>query len=98
MTPALRPLAETAITRLDRAVDAGGDLTHAEIHAAALSVIELRDAALGEHRAGHLPRARLDAINAVVSLAYGAEFPLSGVHLRRAGEARERLRAMLDAS
>lgn len=87
--------AHEAIARLDHVLDIGADVSHAEIQAATLSIIAFRDRALERHREGSTSDSCLDTANAITSLAYGGEFPLSGLHHHRFKQTRDELRRLL---
>ncbi len=87
--------AREAEVRIAQVLDGPSRADHAAIRSAAMAVFALRDAAIRGHRAGRVDRASLDCANALASLAYGAEFPLSGLHLGRLSQTREGLQALL---
>ena len=95
MDAELQRHARDAISRLDQVLKRGADVTHAEIRAATLSVLAFRDRALVKHREGTASDACLDSANALVSLAYGGEFPLSGLHHRRFEQTRDEMGRLL---
>ena len=64
------------------------DITYAEIAEAVKCVIAWRNAIIEAFRAGAASREALDRANALVSLAYGAEYPLVGLHRDRIEQAR----------
>jgi hypothetical protein len=84
----MRRRAQEAVEAIDAVLRAGPAVEHASIQAATNAVIALRDRVIDQYRSGTPGRDTLDRANALVSLAYGAEFPLSGLHLRRLEEAR----------
>jgi hypothetical protein len=90
--------ARDAIARFDRILDEGLDVAHAEIQAAVNAVVAFRNRAIGKHREGAVSDGCLERANALVSLAYGAEFPLSGLHLRRFERTRDGMRELLEGS
>jgi hypothetical protein len=96
MDAELRHHARTAVDRLDHVLARGSAVTHDEIHAASLSVIAFRDRALERRREGAANDTCLARANALVSLAYGGEFPLSGLHRERFRQTRDGMRALLD--
>lgn len=95
MDPELKGQAEEAIRRLRAALDKGSDLRHEELHAAIAEVFAFRNRILDGYRAGRCPRDLLDRANAVTSLAYGTEFPLSGLHAHRIEQTCAALRDVL---
>ena len=90
-----REAADEAIRRLDRVIATGSDVTHDDVQAAVTSVVAFRNRLIAEYREGRADRDRLDGANALVSLAYGAEFPLTGFHLRRFEQTRDGLKALI---
>ncbi|MGQ7793170.1 hypothetical protein ACUN0C_12235 [Faunimonas sp. B44] len=91
-----RTIAQSAIDALDEALAAGPEVGHETVAAAVRQVIALRNHMIDDARQGRLDRRALDQINAVTSLAFGAEYPLMGVHLRRMEQVREQLSKVLD--
>lgn len=95
MDAELRQCGSEAIARLDHVLDRGPEASHAEIQAATLSVIAFRDRAIERHCEGTLAQDHLHQANALVSLAYGGEFPLSGLHMHRLEQTRDAMRNLL---
>jgi hypothetical protein len=95
MDAELQRHAREAISRLEHVLDRGADVSHAEIQAATLSVIAFRDRALAKHREGTASEACLKRANQLLSLAYGSEFPLSGLHRDRFEQTRDGMRGLL---
>lgn len=95
MNAELQSRGREAIRAIDAVLRAGPEADHATIRAAANGVIAFRNEAILAHRDGTLAREKLDGANALTSLAYGAEFPLSGLHLRRMQETRDGLQALI---
>lgn len=87
--------AQEAISRLDHVLERGAEVKHAEIQAAFLSIIAFRDRALHKHRDGTASDSCLDRANALLSLAYGGEFPLSGLHRDRFKQTRNSMQDLL---
>ena len=96
MDAAMERRARDAIAAIDAAIGEAAEVGHAEVQVATNGVIALRDRAIDEFRQGRLPGDVLDRVNALVSLAFGAEFPLSGLHMHRLAQTREGLRQLLD--
>ena len=96
MDAAMERQTHAAIAAIDAALGEAADVSHTRIQGATNGVIALRDRAIGEFREGRLPREVLDRVNALASLAFGAEFPLSGLHMRRLAQTRDGLRELLD--
>ncbi len=90
--------AREAIERLDHVIERHSDVDHAAIQAAAKAVIAFRNHAIQKRREGKVAEACLDGANALVSLVYGAEFPLSGLHRHRFEQAREGMRKLIDGT
>ena len=95
MDAELHQYGHDAIARLEHLLDRGSEATHAEIRAATLSVIAFRNRAIERHREGAATDACLGQANALVSLAYGGEFPLSGLHRDRFEQARDAMQELL---
>ncbi len=94
----LRAEAEAAAERLDAALAAGPDVRHEDLAAAVAAIAALRNGIAARARAGGADRDLLDRANALLSLAYGAEAPLAGLHLERAERARDGLRSLMAGS
>ncbi|MBM9593385.1 hypothetical protein [Roseitranquillus sediminis] len=92
----LASLAREAVARLEHVLARGSDVTHRDARAATLSVIDVRDRVLSYHRDGRATDGCLDRANSMLSMAYGAEFPLSGLHRRRFEQVRDGMRALID--
>ena len=90
-----RRICAEAIDRLDAALAAGPEVGHESVAEAVRAVIELRNHLAAELRGGTVSRGVLDRVNAITSLAYGSEFPLMGVHLRRMEQTRDHLRELV---
>lgn len=97
MNEATREVGREAIRSLDRVIGQGSDIRHTEVQAAVMGVIALRNRLIAEHREGRADPASLAQANALVSLAYGAEFPLTGFHRHRFEKTRDALKALIDA-
>ncbi|MFD1911042.1 hypothetical protein [Halodurantibacterium flavum] len=93
----MRDHATQAIERLDQVIGRGPDAEHDEVRAAMEGVVAFRNRAVERYRTGEIDRACLDAANSLLSLAFGAEFPLSGFHVHRLEQTRDGLRALLGA-
>ena len=89
--------AREAIARLQHVLDRGPEVQHDEIQSAAKAVISFRNRAIEKCREGTVSDACLDRANALVSLAYGAEFPLSGLHFHRIAQTCEGMSQLLAA-
>lgn len=87
-----------AVEAVEEVLRLGPSAGHRALRAAANGVIAFRNHAIEAHRHGSVPRELLDRANALTSLAFGAEFPLSGMHMRRLEEVRDEFRGMLDGS
>jgi hypothetical protein len=86
---------ETAIRKLDEALAAGPKLEHEDLVVAIRCVAELRNELVARWRQGEAPREMLDRANALLSLAYGAQAPLIGIHLHRIEQTRDGLKRLL---
>ncbi len=92
-----RAVAQSAIAALDAALAAGPEVGHETVATAVRQVVALRNHMIDEARQGRIEPAALHHINAITSLAFGAEYPLMGVHLRRMEQTRDELSGLLDA-
>lgn len=88
--------ARDAIKTIDIVLREGLQVEHAGIQAATNDVVAFRNRVIERFRHGAVDRAVLDRANSLVSLAYGAEFPLSGLHLHRLEQTRDGLRKLLE--
>ena len=95
MDSELQQRAREVIDRLQHVLDSGPEVQHAEIQAAALSMIAFRNRVIEKHRQGTASDECLAQSNALVSLAYGAEFPLSGLHFSRIRQTCDGMRGLL---
>lgn len=95
MSPELERQGRDAVVAIGAVLRAGSDVEHATIQRATVAVVAFRDGAIAEFRKGALERPFLDRANSLASLAYGAEFPLSGLHLRRMKQTRDGLLALI---
>lgn len=98
MDSAMQNHARDAIARLGTVLDRGGNATHAEIQSAVNAVVAFRNRAIEKRREGAVSDDCLDTANSLVSLAYGAEFPLSGLHRRRFERTREGMEKLLQGA
>ncbi|MBP2292776.1 hypothetical protein [Azospirillum rugosum] len=91
-----------ALTVLDRILGTGAeDVPPAEVYnamaEASRCLVRLRDGLIARRRAGDEgASARLAHVNAALSVAFGGEYPLVGVHRNRIEKTREQLRKLLD--
>jgi hypothetical protein len=93
----MRQHARAAIARIDHVLERGADVRHAEIQVAVNAVVDFRNRAIERRREGAASAHCLDQANALTSLAYGAEFPLSGLHRRRFEQTRAGMEKLLEA-
>ncbi len=96
MDAEMREHAAQAVARLGHVLERGADVRHPEIQDAVNAVVAFRNRAIAKHREGAVPDDCLDRANALVSLAYGAEFPLSGLHRKRFEQTRTGMRELLE--
>jgi hypothetical protein len=89
--------ANTALQRLDELL-AEKARSHADLARALRCVIAVRNRLIEQARAGAAARADLQQVNSLLSLSFGAEFPLMGFHRERIEKVRDGLRKMLGAS
>ena len=90
-----RQQAQSAIEAFDAAISQGSKVRHEQIAEAVRRLIALRNQLLDRTRAGDIEGVPLKQVNALVSLAHGAEHPLIGVHLHRMEQARDGLRTLV---
>lgn len=95
MDEELRDAGRTAIRHLEKVSKAGPEVSHNDVQSAVTCVAAFRNRAIELHREGRADRRCRDAANALLSLAYGAEFPLSGFHANRFRQAREAMQALI---
>ncbi len=98
MDAEMREHADEAVARLGHVLDRGADVRHPEIQAAVNAVVAFRNRAVAKHREGAVSEGCLDRANALVSLAYGAEFPLSGLHRKRFDQTRAGIKELLETA
>lgn len=91
----LRQDAESAIRHLDDVIAMGPRAPHRDISEAVQKVVQLRNRAIDQARTGGVPHACVDRANSLLSLAYGAEFPLIGFHQHRLEQTRDGIKALL---
>jgi hypothetical protein len=91
----MRGHAATAIERLERVIAKGPAAEHDVVRAAMEGVVAFRNRAIEKHRVGAVDRGCLDAANSLLSLAYGAEFPLSGFHVHRLEKTRDGMKDLV---
>jgi hypothetical protein len=96
MDTILRDHGLAAIRAIEAAIGAGPGARHEDVRQAVLPLVAFRDRAVALHVEGAVERDLLDRANALVSLAYGAQFPLAGMHLDRLEDAREHLQSLLE--
>lgn len=85
-----RDYAQTAIAALERMLD-DKSTSHADLAKAVRCVVALRNCLIEEHRRGHDSPECLASVNSLLSLAFGAEYPLTGFHRNRIEMTRDRL-------
>lgn len=98
MDAQLRNSASTAIRSLDKVIAKGPKVPHQDVSSAVNCVVSFRNRAIDMARQGTASRDCVDRANALVSLAYGADFPLIGFHLHRLEQTRDGMKALLKAS
>jgi len=96
MDPEMQQHARDAAARIGDLLERGADVEHAEVHAAVNAVVAFRNRAIDRHCADAASTDLLDQANALVSLAYSAEFPLSGLHRRRFKQTRAGMQSLLE--
>ncbi len=94
----LREAGRTAIRRLDRVCRTGPGVSHEDVQQAVTCVAAFRNRAIALHRDGRVDRQCRDVASALLSLAYGVEFPLSSFHAKRFKQTRDVLQALIDGN
>ena len=95
MDPELHRHGYDAVAGLEHVLERGPEASHTDIRAATLAVIAFRDRVIEKYREGAASEACLREANALVSMAFGGEFPLSGLHRDRFEKTRDGMRALL---
>lgn len=95
MDQSSREQAQSAIEAFEAAIGQGSKVKHEQIAEAVRRLIALRNQLRERTRAGEIDAVPLRQVNALVSLAHGAEHPLIGVHLHRMEQARDGLRTLV---
>jgi hypothetical protein len=88
---------ERAISLLDKLLRERPEKVGQDFSEATRCLTAYRDELIGRHRAGTLPRERLDDINAVLSVVVGGHFPLGAVPWDKIAAARERLATLVSS-
>lgn len=89
-----REQAQSAVEAFGVAIEQGSSVRHEQIADAVRCLVALRNHLLETTR-DLGDRALLGRVNALVSLAHGAEHPLIGLHLHRMEQARDGIRDLL---
>ena len=92
-----RQAAEAALHRLDRLLAERPHEVHEDLSEAVRGIVAIRDDLIQRMRADGGGRDLLDRTNTLVSIAVGAEFPVTGLHWDRVEKTRDGLRALLAA-
>lgn len=87
--------AQETLAALDALVTGGPETPHDEIAEAMRRLAGLRNRIIEKAREGKATPECRDRANALMSLAYGAEFPLIGFHHHRIVQTRDGLRALV---
>lgn len=97
ITPEARQAAEAALRRLDRLLAERPHEVHEHLSEAVRGIVSMRDDLIQRVRANGSRKDLLDQVNQLVSIAVGAEFPVTGLHWDRVEKTRDGLRALLAA-
>ncbi|HZD26289.1 MAG TPA: hypothetical protein VE631_08520 [Alphaproteobacteria bacterium] len=92
-----RDLAASALAALEAACAEPVPGVDAKVAEAVGLLLRLRDRLIDGRRAGENCGDWLERVNAALSAAFGVEFPVAGIQWDRACEARDSLRALLEA-
>lgn len=94
-----RQAGESALAHLDHLLAHRPERVHEELTHAMRGIVRIRDRLIERLRSANEPspalRERLDRVNVLVSIAFGAQFPVTGVHWERIEKTRDELRAMM---
>lgn len=85
-------LARAAMGRIETALAGGPDVDHQMVSEAVRSVVTLRNHIIELAKIGNVEPDLLSQINSIVSLAFGSEYPLMGIHRHRIEQTRDALR------
>src|SRR4051794_38338061 len=87
--------AEAALQRLDHILAERPHEVHEDLSEAVRGIVAIRDDLIRRLRADGGGRDLLDRTNMLVSIAVGAEFPVTGLHWDRIEKTRDGLRELL---
>lgn len=94
-----REAGETALAHLDHLLAQRPERVHDELTHAMRGIVRVRDRLIERLRSTNEPsptlRKRLDRANILVSTAFGAQFPVTGVHWERIEKTRDGLKALM---
>ncbi|HRO60424.1 MAG TPA: hypothetical protein PK177_14865 [Burkholderiaceae bacterium] len=87
-----------SLDAFEHAIEKAQDLEHEDLARAVRHLVDLRDALICSRRQGWPFGAQqhLDCVNALMSLASSAEFPMAGVRWRRLCSLRDALKDLID--
>ena len=97
IAPETRQAAEAALRRLDRLLAERPHEVHEDLSEAVRGIVAIRDDLIRRLRADGGGRDPLDRANMLMSIAVGAEFPVTGLHWDRIEATRDGLRELLAA-
>lgn len=89
-----RALRDAAAAAYDHVLAGKPTLSHQALAEATQAIVRLRDALIARGREAGAPPEDLPAVNALLSLAYGAQMPVAGVRWDRMEKTREAVRAL----
>lgn len=89
--------AEQAAAAFEEAIERDWQVTHQNIADAVRRLVALRDGLLERSSTDDVRRTSLGPVNALLSLAHGAEHLLIGLHRRRMLRVRDGLKALLQS-
>ena len=95
ISPGTRQAAEAALRQLDRLLAERPHEVHEDLSEAVRGIVGIRDDLIRRVRTDGSGKDVLDRVNQLVSIAVGAEFPVTGLHWDRIGTTRDMLRALL---
>jgi hypothetical protein len=98
MDPELQQHSHNAIAHIERILDGDRNIRHIDVQTAVNAVVAFRDRLIEKQREDNGLTECLNQANAFVSLAYGAEFPLSGLHRHRLEQVRQGMLKLIQAN
>ncbi len=95
MNEAFAALCQTAVQALDQVLDERPNKINDELNEAVRCLVHSRDNLINLRRQGQDVQAKLDQVNAVLSIVVGSEYPLVGIRWERVQAARDAVASLL---